>query len=107
MKASKFSDAQKAFILKHGADGMPVADICRTGDLLHLEEAIRWVIANAGGSLIYASGSIFRSGRVRCSRRGRFILFVPKAVARRGAAKRERPPTGGLSVLHQPQCTRP
>jgi putative transposase len=29
MKASKFSDAQKACILKQGADGMPVADICR------------------------------------------------------------------------------
>jgi putative transposase len=29
MKASKFSDDQKAFILKQGADGMPVADICR------------------------------------------------------------------------------
>jgi putative transposase len=29
MKASRFSDAQKAFILKQGADGIPVADICR------------------------------------------------------------------------------
>jgi len=29
MKASRFSDAQKAFILRQGADGMPVADICR------------------------------------------------------------------------------
>ena len=29
MKASKFSDAQKAFILKPGADGVPIADICR------------------------------------------------------------------------------
>jgi putative transposase len=29
MRASKFSDAQKAFILKQGADGVPVADICR------------------------------------------------------------------------------
>ncbi len=29
MKASKFSEAQKAFILKQGADGIPVADICR------------------------------------------------------------------------------
>jgi putative transposase len=29
MKASRFSDAQKAFILKQCADGMPVADICR------------------------------------------------------------------------------
>jgi putative transposase len=29
MKASRFSEVQKAFILKQGADGMPVADICR------------------------------------------------------------------------------
>ena len=29
MKASKFSDAQKAFILNQGADGVPVTDICR------------------------------------------------------------------------------
>jgi len=28
-KASKFSDAQKAFILKQGDGGMPVAEICR------------------------------------------------------------------------------
>src|ERR1700682_407828 len=29
MKASKFSDAQKALILKQGNDGVPVAEICR------------------------------------------------------------------------------
>src|SRR5687768_5593470 len=29
MKASKFSDAEKAFILEQGADGVPVAEICR------------------------------------------------------------------------------
>ena len=29
MKASKFSEAQKAFILKQGADGVPVAEVCR------------------------------------------------------------------------------
>ena len=29
IKASKFTDAQKAFILKQGADGHPVAEICR------------------------------------------------------------------------------
>ena len=29
MKASKFSDAQKVFILKQGAEGVPVAEICR------------------------------------------------------------------------------
>lgn len=29
MKASKFTDAQKAFIIKQGEDGMTVAEICR------------------------------------------------------------------------------
>lgn len=29
MRASRFTDAQKAFILKQGAEGMPVAEICR------------------------------------------------------------------------------
>jgi hypothetical protein len=29
MKAPQFSEAQKAFILKQGRDGMPVAEICR------------------------------------------------------------------------------
>jgi putative transposase len=29
MRASRFSDAQKAFILKQADDGMPVAEICR------------------------------------------------------------------------------
>jgi putative transposase len=29
MKASQFSDAQKAFVLKQGEEGVPVADICR------------------------------------------------------------------------------
>jgi putative transposase len=29
MKASQFSDAQKAFILRQGSDGVPVADNCR------------------------------------------------------------------------------
>lgn len=29
MKASRFSDAQKAFILKQGEDGLAVAEVCR------------------------------------------------------------------------------
>ena len=29
MNASKFSDAQKAFIIKQGEEGTPVAEICR------------------------------------------------------------------------------
>lgn len=29
MKASKFSEAQKAFVIKQGEEGTPVAEICR------------------------------------------------------------------------------
>ncbi len=29
MKTSKFTDAQKAFIIKQGEEGTPVAEICR------------------------------------------------------------------------------
>lgn len=29
MRASKFTDAQKAFILKQAEDGLPVAEVCR------------------------------------------------------------------------------
>lgn len=29
MKASEFSDTQKAFVLKQGADCVPAAEICR------------------------------------------------------------------------------
>jgi putative transposase len=29
MKASKFTDAQKAFIIRRGEDGTPVKEICR------------------------------------------------------------------------------
>jgi putative transposase len=29
MKASKFMDAQKAFVVKQGEEGTPVAEICR------------------------------------------------------------------------------
>ena len=31
MKASQFSDAQKAFIQKQGDEGISVAEICRKG----------------------------------------------------------------------------
>lgn len=29
MKASKFTDAQKAFVIRQGEEGAPVAEICR------------------------------------------------------------------------------
>ena len=29
MKASRFTDAQKAFVIKQGEEGSPVAEICR------------------------------------------------------------------------------
>ena len=33
MKASKFTEAQKAFILKQGEEGTSVAEICRTAGI--------------------------------------------------------------------------
>jgi putative transposase len=33
MKAWKFSDAQKTFILEQGAEGVPVAHTCRKGSI--------------------------------------------------------------------------
>ena len=48
MKASKFSDAQKAFILKQGADGIG-GD--QPGDILQLEESVR-EISGLGGSVL-------------------------------------------------------
>ena len=33
MKVLKFTDVQIAFILKQGADGHPVAEICRKGEI--------------------------------------------------------------------------
>ncbi len=46
MKASNFSEAQKAFILKQALEGMPVTDICRKaginpGDVFQLEAQVR------------------------------------------------------------------
>ncbi len=29
MKASKFTDAQKAFVIKQGEEGTPLAEVCR------------------------------------------------------------------------------
>ena len=39
MKASKFSDAQKAFLLNQGADGVPVTDICRKAGISQATQA--------------------------------------------------------------------
>ena len=40
MKASKFSDAQKAFILKQGEQGLPVAEICRKAGISQATSSI-------------------------------------------------------------------
>lgn len=33
MKASKFTDAQKAFVIKQGEEGTPVAEVCRKAEI--------------------------------------------------------------------------
>lgn len=35
MIASTFTDAQKAFVLRQGEDGMPVTEICRKAGISH------------------------------------------------------------------------
>jgi putative transposase len=35
MKASQFSDAYKAFVLKQGNNGVPVADVCWKAGISH------------------------------------------------------------------------
>ena len=55
------SDAQKAFILKQGADGVPVAEICRRAgisqaDLLQLEEEVRRLAADGDEADLPPSG---------------------------------------------------
>jgi putative transposase len=42
MKASRFSEAQKAFILKQGADGVPVAEICRKAGISQATTYFNW-----------------------------------------------------------------
>ena len=52
MKASRFSDDQKALILKQAADGMPVADVCRKARIsqanlnFQLEAEVLWAVAD-------------------------------------------------------------
>jgi putative transposase len=40
MKASKFTHAQKAFSIKQGDDGVPVAEICRKAGIARLRTSI-------------------------------------------------------------------
>jgi putative transposase len=39
MKASNFSEAQKVFILKHGADDVPVSENCRKAGIAGISQA--------------------------------------------------------------------
>ena len=50
MKASRFSDARKAFIFKQGVDGMVVADICRKAGIIRhrVESAPRFAFGLQG-----------------------------------------------------------
>ncbi|WP_420537489.1 transposase [Fulvimarina manganoxydans] len=61
MNASKFSDAQKAFILKQGADGMPVAEICRRAGTsqatyFNCKKEVRWSAADGDEAAEAARG---------------------------------------------------
>lgn len=47
MKASKFTESQKAFILKQGEQGTPVAEICRKAGIIQATyfKNVRWLAA--------------------------------------------------------------
>ena len=47
MKASKFSDVQKAFIVKRGEEGVPVAEICREAGISQAPY-VNWRMKHAG-----------------------------------------------------------
>jgi len=47
--ADMFSDAQKAFILKQGADGVPVADICRKAGISQATSKLDSIFAKTVG----------------------------------------------------------
>jgi putative transposase len=47
MKASKFTDAQKAFIINQGEDGFPVAEVCRKSGISQATY-FNWKKKNAG-----------------------------------------------------------
>ena len=82
MKASKFTDAPKAFIIKQGEDGTAVAEICR----------------KAGISL--ATQFNWKKGAVR-RMRTRLCFPTPGSVRpRRGrATQRERRPGSSCNLL--------
>ena len=40
MKASKFADAQKVFIIKQGEEGMTVAEICRKAGISQVTRGV-------------------------------------------------------------------
>jgi transposase-like protein len=60
MKASRFSDAQKAFIQKQGADGVPVADICRKAGI---SQATYFNWKKKYDGLLLAGGMVVRGAR--------------------------------------------
>lgn len=47
MKASKFSEAQEAFIVKRGEEGVPVAEICREPGIIQATD-VNWRKKYAG-----------------------------------------------------------
>ena len=46
MKASRFTEAQKAFILNHGEKGTPVAEICRKAGISPLADQAAFFVSS-------------------------------------------------------------
>lgn len=72
MKASRFTEAEKAFALKQGEEGAPVAEICRSSSVW---KSIQWIDFSA-------------------ERNQPGDLCQPKEAIRRVAARRDAPAEG-------------
>lgn len=46
MKASRFTEAQRAFILNHGEKGTPVAEICRKAGISQLADQAAFFVSS-------------------------------------------------------------
>lgn len=61
MKASKFTDPQKAFVIKQGEEGTPVAEVCRKAGI---SQATYFIY----GRLSRCKRFDLRSGKLGCQR---------------------------------------
>lgn len=104
MKASKFTDAQKVFIVKQGEEGTPVSEICR-------KAGIRWPIGECEAIAGRQPGDLFQLEEKVCRPAAERNEAAQAARRRERTAEedRGRPDAGPGNVAgrHPPKDLRP